>query len=622
MSALGLTIRHLVFTGPRVAPAQLDFEEGLNLLYGASNTGKSFTLKAIDFMLGARKALPEIPERDGYDKLWFCFSLGNKGNFTLSRSVNGGSYELYNGFIKPTKPSDAPIILAPTQQTKNIQSLPHFLLEHLNFSGKRLATNAKGETVPISFRDIAAMSLVDETSIQSELSPVESGQYVSRTRERSLFRLFLTGLDDSKIVPIEDKRAFYTSMTVRIELVEEMLQDIETKLSDYPDIDDLASQNERLSTALERMQSELDEAQGSIRNLVNKKLSLSTQIIKVRQRIEEIKIHLVRFAQLEKIYHSDIERLDALEEAGFLISLDNEKPCALCGAPPESQKHIHDIINIEQIRKGAIAEISKIKKQNSDLKITITALQTEVVSLEAGYPFLAASLDKVEFDIKKFIPNSNENRRAIIEIITTRDHVKYGLSLLEQKNNLFARLDEFKNLKKPSKDDKLNLKAPDSAAYKLCKVISNVLKSWKFPGDCLVSFDENNYDLKIDGKLRISNGKGVRAVTHAAFKVALLIYCRENQLPHPGFVVLDTPLLAYRDPIKNQKAGELTEDEKVIARSALKQSFFEHLSSIKPLGQFIILENIDPPDGIDKIAHVQMFYGHTGSGRSGLFPAE
>ena len=38
----GIRLRHLVFTGPKVEPAALEFQDGLNILYGASNTGKSF----------------------------------------------------------------------------------------------------------------------------------------------------------------------------------------------------------------------------------------------------------------------------------------------------------------------------------------------------------------------------------------------------------------------------------------------------------------------------------------------------------------------------------------------------------------------------------------------------
>ena len=119
------------------------------------------------------------------------------------------------------------------------------------------------------------------------------------------------------------------------------------------------------------------------------------------------------------------------------------------------------------------------------------------------------------------------------------------------------------------------LKAPETAVHEFCKVMSEVLKAWQFPGDCQVSFDDTAFDVKIDGKARRSNGKGVRALTHSAFKIALLLYCREAGLPHPGVVVLDTPLLAYRDPIRSRQ-GALEEGEAAIAVSSVQEKFFEH----------------------------------------------
>jgi hypothetical protein len=84
-----------------------------------------------------------------------------------------------------------------------------------------------------------------------------------------------------------------------------------------------------------------------------------------------------------------------------------------------------------------------------------------------------------------------------------------------------------------------------------------------------VSFDEGTYDLRIDGKNRRDNGKGVRAITHAAFKVALLMFCRERGLPHPGLLVLDTPMLTYRDPLRSRE-GPLGADEQAIRNTSLK----------------------------------------------------
>jgi hypothetical protein len=111
--------------------------------------------------------------------------------------------------------------------------------------------------------------------------------------------------------------------------------------------------------------------------------------------------------------------------------------------------------------------------------------------------------------------------------------------------------------------------------------------------------------------------RGVRAVTHAAFKVALLLFCKERDLPHPGFVVLDTPLLTYRDPLSKQ--GPLSADESAIANTSLKDFFFSHLASLKDIGQFIVLENIDPPSNLASYANLVAFTGDPSAGRQGLF---
>jgi hypothetical protein len=38
------------------------------------------------------------------------------------------------------------------------------------------------------------------------------------------------------------------------------------------------------------------------------------------------------------------------------------------------------------------------------------------------------------------------------------------------------------------------------------------------------------------------------------------------------------------------------------------------------MGQFIVLENVDPPKDIERLAKVETFHGDPGEGRRGLFP--
>ena len=61
-----IRIDALIFTGPERKPTVLPFHEGMNIIWGASNSGKSFVRKSIDYVLGGDKpTLP--PEGKGYD---------------------------------------------------------------------------------------------------------------------------------------------------------------------------------------------------------------------------------------------------------------------------------------------------------------------------------------------------------------------------------------------------------------------------------------------------------------------------------------------------------------------------------------------------------------------------
>ena len=51
------------FYGDDQPPVGVSFKDGLNVLFGASNTGKTFTVKSLDFMLGGNGPLPDISER-------------------------------------------------------------------------------------------------------------------------------------------------------------------------------------------------------------------------------------------------------------------------------------------------------------------------------------------------------------------------------------------------------------------------------------------------------------------------------------------------------------------------------------------------------------------------------
>lgn len=116
-------------------------------------------------------------------------------------------------------------------------------------------------------------------------------------------------------------------------------------------------------------------------------------------------------------------------------------------------------------------------------------------------------------------------------------------------------------------------------------------------------------DISIDGRPRVDQGKGVRAVTHAAFMLSLLRLCLDNALPNPGFMVIDSPLIVYKAPDPDETS--FTHD--------VKAMFFKEVFTSFSDSQVIIIENEDVPETLQERDHMSIikFTGNR-MGRSGF----
>lgn len=142
------------------------------------------------------------------------------------------------------------------------------------------------------------------------------------------------------------------------------------------------------------------------------------------------------------------------------------------------------------------------------------------------------------------------------------------------------------------------------------KEVESLLRDWHFPGLDRVTFSEGDQDIVISGRMRASHGKGVRAIAHAAFNLALLKYCLKREMPHPGFVLIDSPLVVYREPDTDE--GGFSPD--------VKEAFYRSIAEEFQTAQVIIFENDDPPLDMENEANLIRFTG-ADNGRYGFIPA-
>ena len=99
------------FSRPNAEFRGLSFAPGLNVIWGASNAGKSFTIKALDYMFGAGTKLPDVRERQGYDTCWLELVLPRSGQTTLARALSGGDFKLFHGSIEAAQVSEPARVL-------------------------------------------------------------------------------------------------------------------------------------------------------------------------------------------------------------------------------------------------------------------------------------------------------------------------------------------------------------------------------------------------------------------------------------------------------------------------------------------------------------------------------
>jgi len=588
----GFQIRALSFHGNGKEPAVVTFGPGLNVIHGASNTGKSFVVEAIDFM------------------------LGGKEDYTLFRSHEGGAFKLFNGSFAEELPEDEGTTLADTHNEKNTDNLSAWLLDKLGMAGSRIRKNKNNDTVSLSFRNLARLAIVNEEEIIQKRSPLADGNYTADTANFSAFKYLLTGTDDSALVSLRKTTPEETSREAQIDLLDDLIKNYQRQVRDIAGKPaELEEQDEKLGSALEVKAQQLSLVEGTFKDLSARRRTFYKRIEEVDNRLTEISTLLERFELLDEHYDSDLQRLKGMEEAGSLFVALGKTNCPICGASPDHQ-HADESCDgdIEKVVAAASAEIKKIESRKTDLVSTISTLRREESTLQNRLPSVRSSLDDVSNQIREIVaPDLKRQRASYTELSDKRVDVREAIGLHDSLADFEARKEQLVAEDSTSaSSSNIGTELPKSVVDDFAKTFEQTLKDWQFPNSGTVYFDMKSKDMVIDGKDRIAYGKGLRAITQAAFSVSLLRYCKNHEGRHPGFVALDSPLLSYKEPDTSEE--DLTD-------SGLKEAFYQDLSDTSDDRQFIIIENVPPTPEIALSDQTTEFTGSKSKGRFGLFPS-
>jgi hypothetical protein len=262
------------------------------------------------------------------------------------------------------------------------------------------------------------------------------------------------------------------------------------------------------------------------------------------------------------------------------------------------------------VAQACKAEAAKTTTLLQDLQTTLVSNAAEVARLGVERNARQVELEVIGTELKTLLqPRLQLAVRKVQDSQVLRDACRRALELLERAQELEALLAEANAPRKKERADGPSSTVSSGEAEQFSKDVEALLRAWHFPNLDRVTFSEDDQDIVISGRPRGSHGKGIRAITRAAFNLALLRLCAREGRPFPGIVLIDSPLVVYREPDTDESA--FPHDVKDAFYRAVADEFLD--------GQVIILENDAPPPGLGASANCVSFTG-TGLGRRGFIP--
>lgn len=638
-------INEIRLSGSGKEDAIIRFKTGPNVVAGDSDTGKSYLLRCIDYVLGAKEMTKIIEEASGYELIRLEFGSDGGDVLTLERHLTGGDVRAYASSIEdvvgrqPVAPDGAAandeatesdpkgeeVLVWKRQGASKARDVTSRVFPFIGMSEDvRLRSDAKGQTQRLSIRTLLPIFVLDEATIISERSLI-IGDGFGQTANKRMFSYVLTGTDDSGVIAQERREIVQAEITAKLSLIDDLLTPIEKRLETGSTPDDQEDSALRVDAAIENLSNLLSENEEERTRLREERREQITRQQRAESQLIAIDELLGRYALLNERYSSDLDRLDFIAEGSHFFDGLQDSVCPLCGQKMDGDSHMHDgaeaVLDAGAVYESARAEAAKIQGLQKDLHAAIGDLRARRSSRETERSSATAEITRIDRRLDSVLaPSRTRTKTNLDELVQRRlelQTLQSDREEAERLRNLREELD--KDL--PANSGKQTWAPIDPVAVTaLCRVIESLLKDWSWPNDVRVEFDDTIYDIKVDGKPRRSHGKGFRAVLNSALAIGLLKYCHANQKPHPGFVVLDSPLTTVKQRDGSTSSEDGDTDAKIDPR--IEPLFWQSLAELDHSIQVVVLDNKEPSGELAPTLNLQLFAGPTaGPGeRQGFIP--
>ena len=367
-------IEKIIVSGAGKTDSIVELSNGINIIYGPSNTGKTYIVKCIDYMFGSDKEPIDIST--GYQFVKIIVKTKN-GKLTMSRKIGENKIEL-SSTDKNISSGKYNTKASRNNYHKTINSIwlsligineMHLIISNENFKKQIL-----------SWRTFNHMFILTETKIISEYSTFLSGHDTSNTATISSLIFLLSGKDyaetetkDSKEIKDAKKKAVKEYINKELFRLSERNQEL------------LVQEKEAINTDIEleveEIMSKIAEHERQINESIDENQKILAQLHINNEALSECNMLLNRYDELTTQYVADLKRLSFIIDGEVNFS---EHPLAQC---PFCDSKI-DVKNSHNYVDAAKSEYKKIKLQAKDLEKASQSLCEEKSTLEQDIKIL------------------------------------------------------------------------------------------------------------------------------------------------------------------------------------------------------------------------------------------
>ena len=563
-------IKSVTAVGKDRTPSVVEFVDGVNIIKGESDTGKTKVISSILFAMGSNQK--PFSDKTGYDKV--ILKIGTSGgDISFSREYNANQIEVvsWNSDIESGKYS--------TRYNAAKPPVNDIWLHLMGIDEQpMLASNADAVKKRMTWNNLMRLFAIDEQEICRETSIIEPAQYVERTLMLSAILYLVYGKDFAGDHVRIDKAVRDAKRLIMEKYLKDRLSSTERqldRLSAYAEkLTDFTLQEElnKTAQALKEIEDRLGDALESSQNLVER-------IMDTEKKLGEMKLLANRYDSLQSQYESDIRRLAYVSETAELLSGQKEvETCPYCDNRIVSKK-------IPSYKKTAEAEVIRIRQQISGLVKTQEGVESDRRKLEDELSDLQKQYEKIDALINEELnPRKTEIEKLLAEYqekVEARSQRKVYEDMKREITEDLANyiIDEDEE-KKPPEVYKPKDYFDADFVKKMDWYAMEILKRVNYPNLVEAHFDIKSFDLVINGGTKYDDhGKGYCAFINSVVTMMFRKFLVEHGAHAPGITIIDSPLHGmYQD----------VEDD---APESMKTGLFRYFCDCGGEGQLIISEN-------------------------------